>query len=433
MTVVFGLLLVLPAVAAVGVAALRSPTRTVLPVYAALVPFGSGIALPIPLPSPFDTVTTLAGLAASGALVLHIILVGGTRRLHPSLSAWLMFVGVSGLTFAWSIDRGDTVERFLILISLVALYVVALLAPVGREEVERLKDGIIIGATLACGYGFFLLLTGNLPEEKAGLPRFATAGGVGDASDPNITAAVLVLPLVLAISRVFRSRRPIVRAAHGAAALLIATGLLLTASRGGMLAASLAVFVLVLHERRRALIVVVTLLLVTIVGLVGYALAPEQIERLDKPGSSGRTSIWMVGLIACERWCLTGSGLNTFEEVHTETLLSTAEATGFRLGEPPHNMWLGVAIEVGVVGVALLAVALVLTALPLRRLSLTRRGPPLAALVGLLVANFFLANLHFKYFWLVLLYVAYEAQSESDVPKTDDHAASAVARALEPV
>lgn len=401
----------LPLVIAAGVAALRAPLRVLVPVYAALVPFGSGITVPIGIPPPFNTVTTLAGLGVIAVVGAQLLFGGGGERLHPSIPAWLLFAGMNGVTFLWSMDRSATFDRFVILASLVALYVVTLLVPIDRGDVERLRDGIIIGGTLACAYGFFLLLTGALPEEKAGLPRFATAGGVGDAADPNITAAVLILPLVLATSRAIHAERKLVRIGCVASALLIGTGLLLTASRGGMLAAALALVVLIAHDRRPLGVTITAVLLLVVIAAVGSVLAPEQFERLDKSGSSGRTNIWRVGLIACERHCLTGSGLNTFPKVHTETLLSHAGAAGVRLNEPPHNIWLGVAVELGVTGLVLLVIALATTVLPLRALSRAQRGPPVAALVGVLAANFFLANLYFKYFWLVLMYAAFEASA----------------------
>ena len=431
-------LCVLPLLISVGISALRAPLRVLLPIYAALIPFGSGITVPIGVPPPFNTVTTLAGIAVIVILAARLLLLGGARTIHPSVPAWLLFTGFNGVTFLWSIDRSATLDRFVILTSLVALYAIVLLVPITREDVERLKTGIVVGATAACAYGFVLLLTGRLPEEGAGLPRFATAGGVGDAADPNITAAVLVLPLVLAVSKTMRAERALLRMAYAGATLLIGTGLLLTASRGGLLGALVAVVVLVAHEKRPAVITSSVIAVALVVGAVGFLLAPEQFERLDKPGSTGRTNIWLVGLIACEHYCLTGSGLNTFEDVHRETALEAAEASGLRLGEPPHNLLLGVGVELGILGVVLLLAGLATTVMPLRRLPKLRRGPPLAAITGLLVANIFLANLHFKYFWLALMYAAFEAAAIGDERAPDAEHAVAPApvrrlpRVLEP-
>jgi O-antigen ligase len=397
--------------------ALRAPLRILLPLYGALVPFGSGITLPIPLPNPFNTLTTLVGLALVLALVLHLVVVRTSApRILPEVGAWLGFAAVNGMTYMWSIDRATTTELFGILVSLLALYVLVALMPINRIDLHRFCDVIVAGGALACVYGFYLLFTGNLPEENAGLPRFATAGGVGDASDPNITAATLILPLVLALSRALRATSATTRLLAGSATAIIAAGLLLTASRGGTLAAIVAILVLLAHERRPGRVAVGVAAALVVVFLAGAALAPEQVERLSKTGSSGRTDIWTVAEAACPDYCVIGSGLNTFTDVHRRFYLVSPNAAGFRIDERPHNIWLGTAIELGLPGLATFLVGLALTLRTLIRLPRSDRGAPLAALAGFLVSNMFLANLYFKYFWLVLVYAAVAALATREHP-----------------
>lgn len=419
MTIALAAVALLPLVAVLAVAAARRPLRVLLPVYAGVVPFGSGVTVPIGVPPPFNTVSTLIGLAALVALTAHLVLSPrSSRRLHGSIPMWLLFVGLSAASFVWSVDPAATFDRFLILVSLASLYLVAVLAPVTPRDVARLTDGMVAGGFLASLYGFYLLLTGKLPEEAAGLPRFATAGGVGDASDPNITAAVLVVPFVLALSRALRVGSAPMRAMSSLAAAVMALGILLTASRGGMVAAAAAVVALVAVDPRRGRIAFLSGAVAIMTLLAGAALAPEQFDRLGQPGSSGRTNIWSVGVIACQEHCITGSGLNTFPEVHRRILLEDPAAPGFRLGEPPHNMWLGVAVELGVVGLLLVLAAVMATFAELRRVPTLHRGPPVAVLVGVLASNVFLANLYFKYFWLALMYAAFVALAYAPRPST---------------
>jgi O-antigen ligase len=406
LALVVGLAL-LPLLAVGGLVGFRSPLKLVLPVYAVLVPFGSGITLPIPLPSPFNTVTTLVGLIAAGCLVAHRMLcTSAPPRLLPEVVAWILFAGVNGLTYLWSIDAGKTLSGFSILLSLLGLYVLLTLMPVTWQEVHLLGFGSVVGGLAICLWGLYLLATDNLPEEKAGLPRFSIAGGVGDAADPNITAAVLVFPLAVAAGYALFGTRSWLRLAAALSAATMAGGILLTASRGGMLAAGVGLLVLIAHHRRR-LPVLVAAGVVGLLVLVGSMLAaPEQVSRLDQAGSSGRTNIWRTALAACPRYCAYGSGLNTFPDVQEETLLSTPEIPGFRLGEPAHNIWLGAAVETGIVSIVLLGAGLGLSAASLWRLPGPVRAVPLAGLAGLLTSNMFLGNLRFKYFWLVLMYAA---------------------------
>jgi len=402
--VTFALLVltVLPAVAAGVIVGLRAPMRTVLPFYAALVPFGSGIALPIGLPSPFNTLTTLAGLVAIAAIVANLLLGGRSApRLIPSFPLWLLFLGVNAVTYLWSVDRGVTIDYLLVLVSLVALFSAVALMPADPGDARRLEDGILLGAVGASAFGFYLLLTGQLPEKAAGIPRFATAGGA--SADPNITAAVLVLPLVVSVARA-RSARGWGRTAAIFAAILLSVGLVLTASRGGMAAAAVAIAVLVAHQGRPIRTVATVGALAVLVALAGALLAPDQVDRLSRQGSSGRTDVWRVAQRACGTYCWSGSGLGTFPHVHAAVAAETPDIFSYRLAIRAHNIWLGAAVETGLVSVVLLAAALVFTASPLRRLPAGVRGPPLAALAGLVTSNMFLGNLSFKYFWLVLIY-----------------------------
>lgn len=400
---------VLPMVMVVGVLGLRAPMQTVVPLYAAMVPFGSGFILPIGLPNPFDSLTSIVGLVAVIGLGFHLVFLRTAGTVRPELIAWLLFGAVNGLSFIWSIDRGATVQRVLIVMSLLALYALVSLIPVTRSDLARLRDAIIVGASLACAYGFYLLLTDALPEENAGMPRFATAGGAGDASDPNITAATLVLPIALGLDRALKGGRTSVRFLAGVGTAFMVIGLILTASRGGALGAALAVFVVLAHHHKPLRFALVVLLSLALVFTLTSRLAPEQAGRFQVSDSSGRTDIYQVGWVACQAHCLTGSGSNTFTEVHRQYYLSTPEAIGVRIDEPPHNIWLGVVIELGVAGFATMSVALALTVRSVLKLPRAVRGAPLAGLVGVLTTNMFLGNLYFKYFWLVILYASVAA------------------------
>jgi O-antigen ligase len=124
--------------------------------------------------------------------------------------------------------------------------------------------------------------------------------------------------------------------------------------------------------------------------------------------SSGRTDIWRVGLTACDDYCLTGSGWGTFPTVYAETQASVPNA-GVLVGEgnyQPHNVWLLLGVELGVAGLLLFGLALAVTWREASRLTQAHRGPPLAVLAGMLLGLGFLSSIEFKFFWMVLIYVA---------------------------
>jgi O-antigen ligase len=135
----------------------------------------------------------------------------------------------------------------------------------------------------------------------------------------------------------------------------------------------LAVLIDVVHEPRPGRLALGAAVSIAVVVAGAAILAPEQVDRLTTPGSSGRTNIYEVGRVACVEHCLIGSGLATFPIVHGDAFLQTPGAVGFRIDEPPHNIVLGAAVETGIAGLATMVVALALT---LRSLPREVRGAP---------------------------------------------------------
>jgi exopolysaccharide production protein ExoQ len=396
----------LPLLVLAGLSAARRPV-SLLALYAALVPFGSSLAIP-GIEGSFGTISTLFGLAISVLLVVHLLL-GRERARHlpAPLPAWVLLVVLAVVTVGWSIDRERTTEGMVVLVSLVSLYVVASLLDVRPEGVVRIGTASVVAGGLVGLIAVIQLVTGTMNlEPVTDVPRFALAGGGGEDGDPNITAAGLLLPVAIALFRVMeRTRSPASRVAHGIAAASAVGAVLLTGSRGGLLALLVIGLTLFFADpRRRPTPRHVLLGLVTVLLLV--VLTPANVQdRLQDSSSTGRTDIWRIGLASCEDYCLHGSGWSTFNVVHARGLLESPERTGWVFGYGAHNVWLQVLIEIGVVGLTLFLVALAISYRELARLPASWRGPPMAALSALLASNIFIANLDFKYFWLTLLYV----------------------------
>lgn len=408
----------LPLVTLLGLAAARRPT-VLLAMYAALVPFGSSIAIP-GVEGSFGTVSTLLGLAISAMLLLHLLL-GRDRASHipAALPLWVLVVVSAIITIGWSIDRVRTLDGLIVLTSLVALYVVASLLDITPEGVHRIGTASVVAGGLIGLLAIVQLATGTMNlEPVTEVPRFALAGSGGEpGGDPNITAAGLLLPLSIALFRVVergRTRRS--RTLNGLAAASAVAAILLTGSRGGMLALLAIGLILLFADPERRPSGRHVLLGLTAV-MVLFALTPANVQdRLQDSSSTGRTDIWAIGLAACDDYCLHGSGWSTFGLVHARGLLESPDRTGWVFGYGPHNVWLQLLVEAGVLGLVLFMAALAVNYRDLIRLPSAWRGPPLAALTGLLAANIFIANFDFKYFWLTLIYVNLAVTAAGHMP-----------------
>jgi O-antigen ligase len=401
------LLAALPWLAVAGIAGLRRPAL-LLAAYASIIPFGSSISLPVGLPSPFSTATTVLGFVATAGLVVHLLL---TRTRGSSLPAplpwWFFFFAALTLTIVWSVAPSVTLQKLMVLASLLSLYAVSVLPRFGARDLHVIEAGIAVSGALTGLYAVALLLTNSMHVSADGTPRFQTAGGGGEGGDPNITAAALILPLVVSLSASMSERSGLRRLAYLGAAVLTGAAILLTGSRGGLVAVIVVIVVLAFHDRRRLARVVYIGIPVVSLAFAFLFSADATQSRLQAQSTSGRDLIWTVGSQACADHCARGTGWGTFREVFTEYFLKEPNTDRTRTTVGPHSIWLQVPVEAGWLGALLLLIALGLTYRSMWRLPPDRRGVPIAALSGLLVTNTFLSNLDFKYFWLVLMYVAW--------------------------
>jgi hypothetical protein len=413
------------------VACLRNPMGVGLPVFAALVPFGSKLSIGS---SSFGSLSSIAGIVLGLGLLVQLLT---ARRPAPRLSApvalWLLFCAAATATMWWTIDSSATVTGLSVLFSLVVVFVLVALSRADRTVVRRTENGLLVGGVVAVSYGLMqLTVLGGFPSKTAVAGQAATgAGRFGDDMlGANIEALALLLPLALALQRCFDpARRRRARAGYGLVALLMVVGVLMTASRGGALAAGVTVLVLAAASPRRAarLGLLACCLVAGVIGLAVYMLKPAGVTSrtyASVTSSSGRTSIWKVALQACPRYCPMGAGWNTFPDVYVQTQSFTPGATvlsGTQQGGAyePHDLWLLVVTEAGVAGLVLLALALGASLVNALRLPATLRGPPLSALVGILAGTIFLSSLDFKFFWMTLIMVALNANmaaSEAALP-----------------
>jgi len=413
------LVVAIPLLAAFLVVSFREPVRIALPLYAALIPFGSALSIGS---SVFGSVSSLLGMALGLALLLQLVtLRRSARRIPPDLPVWLAFLGVTGATVFWSVAPELTRDGFLVLGSQILLYVLVVLAGISRAELARTEHALIIGGVLAALFGVTqLLFLGGLPTGEGASPRFGE-GLLG----PNNQAAAFLLPTAIALARVASEQgRRRWRFAGATTVLLI--GVVLTGSRGGLLATILVLLTMVLVTRRGrsaliAYFVAGSLLLATILVVNPAGVGQRQVSAGQN--SSGRSDIWAVGFSACRTYCLTGSGWGTFPRVYAAERASVPDARVIKRGVyfEPHSIWLLASVEAGLLGLLLLVVGLGLSLATALRLPAHLRGPPLAALLGTVFAGFFLSNLEFKFFWMALIYVAlcYQvAQAEGSVATT---------------
>jgi O-antigen ligase len=393
-----------PLLVAFVVACFRDPLRYALPPYAVLVPFSSLLSV---APGPFGSVSTVLGLLLGVALLVQLVT---TRRaapsIYPAIPIWLAFLGLCGLSLYWSIAPRATADDFILLAAQVLLFVALVLSRVDAVALRRFENAIVLSGVLVICYGLAqLFFLGGLPTGGSGSGRFGE-----DLLGANNQAAALLLPLALVAHRAMtgpRNRRLL----YTAATVLVIFGVLMTGSRGGLVSGAITLFALMVFGAVRRAVAVTVIAAAAVVVTVVLLLNPAGVgaRHLNQAeSSSGRAEIWTVGLYSCPKYCIDGAGWGTFPTVYRQELASVPDARILAQGTSyeAHNIFLLALVELGIPGLVLLLIGLAIPLVDTARMPAALRGPPFGALVGTVISSFFLSNLEFKFFWVVLAYVA---------------------------
>lgn len=372
---------------------------------------------------------------------------GGAERLRKLprlplagfLAAYSLALLVSTLP-AWDRELAD--ERFLeSLKALVIFALVAALAATPRRLLQGAWTMVLAGALLG-GLGLYQVLTGSFRQEFWGFARVKDAHIWGDVfeeriagplGDPNFFAQILVVLVPIGLALAAESKSLYARALALGATALILGGAVLTYSRGGAVALGVVLLLTLASRRVRprhvalwALAVALLLLLtppelIGRLGTIGEVL-PSGEEVLDPDSSFQERKLY--ALTAWEMFVdhpVLGVGPGNYTVRYGEY----AEQVGFSArdyeqpGEAhfPHNLYLEMAAETGLVGLALFAGAAVAAFVALRRAhgTLLARGDAVSAdlarafeiaLAGYLVSSVFLHGHFLRYLWLLFGFAA---------------------------
>jgi O-antigen ligase len=344
------------------------------------------------------------------------------RRAPAAAAATL--VGLALLSTAWSVEPRITFERAL---TLGALFCTCgLLASAVKNRVDRaraLLGGLLAGAAVVGLAGLLLLAVDHgRAVEAASYEAPARFRGFGE--DPNTVALLFGVAAPLALWAVLEGRRRLLSA--GTLALLVGE-IVASGSRGGLVAAAAGSVVVLAARLRSRSQLVAGLAAVAVLTGVGAGIqsipkpsvhaapaapaAPSQQPRarpgyvdaetsypldadVGRPlpgggepsirrsffGGSGRLDAWRGALHQAALRPVTGHGFGTEQDVFVDRYYSF-------VGGLPENSYIGLALQLGIVGLlALAGLVVVLAAAGFRALRGPGRGLAAAGL-GVLAAG----------------------------------------------
>jgi O-antigen ligase len=348
---------------------------------------------------------SLADVAAVGlvALVLaRVLIIGDTVRLRSwvLLPMAAVFVACGAATVA----AADGLTSLVGMARFVEIFIAIPLAT--YLTLERRSDlSLILGTFLAIG----------IAEGILGVYQFATGSGAGfgDAAIRAVgtfgayeilsLASVVTHALLVAVAIVIAGRGP-VRALAATAVAALVVPLAVSLSRGAWIAAVIAILAMILVANFRAGLVLlltsvmVMALLLTLSKETSTSVAQRFASiasAVSSPDQSvrDRYNLWQVAGDIWRDYPVTGVGLRhfpLFRDTYAPMSLSSGsdvlDATqGFRRVEllSPHNFYLLVLSELGIVGAMAFAIYFIsLTVATIRRAAIIKR-PPVVRIFGL--------------------------------------------------
>jgi O-antigen ligase len=304
----------------------------------------------VPLPG-VGALARLVGIVAISVVVLTVIAQGRFRQPDMILTAAVAFTFVSALSLLWTISYPVTFQAAWTYVQLLAsLWAIREVAQT-EEERRRLLIAFCLGVFIP-----MLSLFDNFRrglQISAGANRYSAAGQNADTIGSLL---VVGIPLAWHLVQTSASR---VRKLGLVCLAAAPAGVLLTGARGPFLGGLVALSVIPLSVRRTSVSSLVRLMLLVIVIAVPVVpIVPqavwERIGTIPREVFGGgtlttRRDLWAVGLESFPSHPLLGVGAGTYG-----VLLQNA---GYERN-PAHNLFIGLLVEQGIIGVSLFVMLL---------------------------------------------------------------------------
>ncbi len=364
----------------------------------------------------------IVGVLVAAFWVGTVVFTGRFRKPHPFHIVVYLFLIWNAMSFFWTVDVDLTVARLQTYFRLAVMVLILWDLYKTSAALNAGLQAYVLGAYVAIGG----TVVNYLIDGDQGARRFAATGF--DANNLGVILA-LGIPVAwyLAISENNSKRAYLSKSLNYAYLPAALLAILLTASRGTLIAI-LPAFVFVIWSLRRfsffqrvlgsAVLVSALLALQPLVPQASFqrlATIRTSIESMDL---GGRVDIWREGMTVFSEHPLLGVGSGAFR-------------SAMELGKAPHNSFLSVLVEIGIIGFGLFVIILAMTVYYARNQPKLRSRLWLTILMVWVLGASSLSLEHRKQTWLILSLVVVGAGL---LEKRDETAALAIrgGQAIEP-
>lgn len=313
----------------------------------------------------------------------------------------------------------------------IAYYSILVVAFIQRPEVLRKTIWMLLFAGILMGsISLYQYATGTTSNVYWGFGQSITSdtgtgyrvgGAVGD---PNYYAMIMAVLVPIAFDRFWNAKSILLRFFAGWSLIVCVLSVLYTYSRGGFLALSIGAVIMAVRYKLRLLPALVGGVFLVVIyqflpanyterlSTLLYFIPQSTEQQLVDRSIRGRTSANLVAWEMFKDNPLTGVGMSNYENQY----FAYARPLGIALSsevEQPHNLYLQILAERGMLGLVTFLVILYFTFRNLHRTEvylLQNNNPDLAGmtssiitcLIIYLLASTFLHDSYIRYFWILI-------------------------------
>jgi O-antigen ligase len=347
----------------------------------------------------------LGSLAKGGGVVLvasaFFALIGGglrVRRTHSSIFVFGAFVAWAVLSYFWTSDKALTLGRMVTNMQLLLATVVLWQYIVTKARVQIALQTFVVGAFFGSVYSILV----RQPHDSTGVQRYSVGG-------PNSFGVEVVWAMLAAYWLMGQTDSRRWKRFYGVFFVVGTIEVFDTASRTALVTLVVAALI-ALADRRlmrpRNVVIAVVLAAASTVAVLHFV-SSRQLARLGTvseaaaSGGNGRTTQWHLALDVFASHPVEGLGAAVFRDY---------SATQIGISRVAHNSFLGVAADLGTVGLVLFVSMFLLAGRGLRYLPPTTRRLWFGLVAVWLIGASTLTWENQKFTYFVLVMVAAQSQ-----------------------
>jgi O-antigen ligase len=359
------------------------------------------------------TAITLVGWLVLAGWMLNVALTKQPIIFPREWRYLVAFIAWGLVSFFWTVDPIKVVQKIPTAIQLLGFYLLVINLVNSKDKLYRLFWILIAGCLIGSGMTIYHFLERSL--HGLNMRRIA----LGEGGDVNNFPDTLLLVIPFLFLSIIFGKSKLWRLGLLATTIAILMALFIGISRQAVLGLAVIIVLMFIKYRKQAPNLIV---FVPICILAGLYFMPEKFwNRMTEYGTdktyhesidyNPRLDIWSVGWTMIKENPLLGVGLNSFKADFGSYLEVRPDITFHKTAAAPHNIYVQVLAELGIIGAVLFFMAIVAhlrsgyNAVRSFEGKEDQSGGMIAVSVllsfpGLLVAGMFGNILYTKFFWL---------------------------------